>query len=133
MISVLRSPHNIVVCHVQLCDECLKSSVLLESLFDVAYRLAGHQSSLASLARVAQKYRPIAEEVLYDAPNQPDVFSNVSSARLFLQALLVKPDAVPRVKKLALPVVKQHSAHSKDCIAPDRCVCVWPDSSHQRS
>jgi hypothetical protein len=103
---------------------CLqKYDLPVELLFDIVYRLAGHQSSLASLARVAQKHRQIAEEVLYDAPNLPDVFSNVSSARLFLQALLVKPDAVPRVKKLCLPIVKQHSAHSKDCIAPDRCVC----------
>jgi hypothetical protein len=95
----------------------------VELVLNVAFRLSKHQPSLASLARVAQKYRPIAEKALYEAPILPDVESSVSSARQFLQTLLAKPDSAKRVKKLSLPIAKQYGAHLKNCIAPDVCVC----------
>ena len=102
--------------------DCL-DDLPVELVLNVAFRLSKHQPSLASLARVAQKYRPIAEEVLYETPILPDVESSVSSARLFLRTLLAKPEYAKRVKTLSLPIVKQHGAHPKYCIAPDVCVC----------
>jgi hypothetical protein len=94
----------------------------VELLLNVACRLSEYQASLASLARVARKYRPVAEEFLYEAPVLPDVESGISSARLFLQTILTRPEHVKRVKKLYLSVSRQHSAHSTACKSPT-CLC----------
>jgi hypothetical protein len=93
-----------------------------ELILNVFQRLTKHQASLASLARVARKYRPIAEEVLYKSPIVPDAESVVSSVQLFLQTLIARLDLAARVKKLFLPTVRQFDAHSAACKQP-HCVC----------
>jgi len=63
----------------------------VELLLAIANHLNKHQPILASLARVAQKFYPVAQEVLYESPTLPDPESNQSHVALLVRTLLNKP------------------------------------------
>ncbi|KAI4939231.1 uncharacterized protein J4E92_000515 [Alternaria infectoria] len=89
-----------------------------ELILNILHRITSDkadQTTLAGFARVAKKYRPVAEEVLYHAPILPIGFDHHGAAMQFLRALIKDAKLANFVHHLVLPVTKRLHNDESEC------------------
>ncbi|KAI4624493.1 hypothetical protein J4E83_004168 [Alternaria metachromatica] len=89
-----------------------------ELILNVLHRInsdKADQTTLAGFARVAKKYRPVAEEVLYHAPILPIGFYHHGAVMQFLRALIKDPKLANFVHHLVFPVTKRLHNDESEC------------------
>lgn len=88
-----------------------------ELILNILHRITSDkadQTALAGFTRVAKKWRPIAEEVLYHAPILPIGLDHHGAVMQFLRALIKDAKLANFVHHLVLPITKRlHSEHSE--------------------